>query len=212
MNARINRAPQGFVTVAEAAAELTRRGDAITAPNISRYLDRNTDIASEKIGKFRYVDLAALILHRSGNVQSHSKRASVLAPAPSPLVLDEAPDETGGANGSGISRAIQEANLRLKQLQVRDAEREEQLAVGELVPAAEVLSLMTQVAQVFLSEFERAEVSMAAQFGRPIATAFRKVRKEAQAKAADRLSRLAQADLHESVAGAIAAEQPFAGD
>lgn len=217
MNARINRAPEGFVTVAEAAAELTRRGDAITAPNVSRYLDRNTEIATQKIGKYRYVDLAALILHRSGNVQSHIKRASLLAEEPayasavaSSQPLDEAPEETGG--GSGISRAIQEANLKLKQLQVREAERDEQLAVGELVPAAEVLSIITQTAQVLLSEFERAEVAMAAQFGRPIATAFRKVRKEAQAKAADRLARLAQAHLHESVVGAIAAEKPFEGE
>lgn len=200
MNARINRAPPGFVTVAEAAAELTRRGDAITAPNVSRYLDRNTDISSEKAGKYRYVDLAALIMHRSGNVQSHAKRDAALpSPAPASVVEDDGA-EGGGSNSSGISRAIQEANLRLKNLQVRDAEREDQLAEGELVPAADVLSVVTMSLQAMISELERAEVSIAARHGRAVATDFRKSRKEAQAKAAEQLTRMAKKHLHPVVA------------
>jgi hypothetical protein len=204
MNARINRAPPGFVTVAEAAAELTRRGDAITPPNVSRYLDRNTDISSEKAGKYRYVDLAALIMHRSGNVQSHAKRDAALpSPAPASVVEDDGA-EGGGANSSGISRAIQEANLRLKNLQVRDAEREDQLAEGELVPAADVLSVVTMSLQAMISELERAEVSIAARHGRAVATDFRKSRKEAQAKAAEQLTRLAKKHLHPAVAAQLA--------
>lgn len=205
MNARINRAPPGFVTVAAAAAELTRRGDAITPPNVSRYLDRNPDIAAEKHGKYRYVDLAALILHRSGNVQSHAKRDAAL-PGPSPLpAAEDDGAESGGSTSSGISRAIQEANLRLKELQVRDAEREDQLAEGELVPAADVLSVVTMSLQAMISEFERAEVSIAARHGRAVATDFRKSRKEAQAKAAEQLMRLAKKHLHPAVAEQLTA-------
>lgn len=205
MNARINRAPPGFVTVAEAAAELTRRGDAITPPNVSRYLDRNPDIAAEKHGKYRYVDLAALILHRSGNVQSHAKRDAALpAPSSMPAAEDDGA-ESGGSTSSGISRAIQEANLRLKELQVRDAEREDQLAEGELVPAADVLSVVTMALQAMISEFERAEVSIAARHGRIVAADFRKSRKEAQAKAAEQLMRLAKKHLHPAVAEQLTA-------
>lgn len=204
MNARINRAPPGFVTVVEAAAELTRRGDAITAPNVSRYLDRNPDISAEKLGKYRYVDLAALILHRSGNVQSHAKRDAALpGPSPIPAVEDDGA-EGGGSTSSGISRAIQEANLRLKELQVRDAEREDQLAEGELVPAADVLSVVTMSLHAMISELERAEVSIAARHGRAVATDFRKARKEAQAKAAEQLTRLAKKHLHPAVAAQLA--------
>lgn len=210
MNARVSAPPSGYVKVADAAAELTRRGDAITPSNVSRYLDRNPDISSEKHGRCRFVDLATLILHRSGNIGSHAKQASSLPAEVLPPVTADDTDNTG--TGPTISRAIQEANLRLKELQVRDAEREEQLAIGELVPAAEVLSVVTQTAQVLLSEFERAEVSIASRHGRAIATDFRKVRKDAQAKAAERLAQLAQAQLHPKVATDLATTNPFASD
>lgn len=200
MNARINRAPPGFVTVAEAAAELTRRGDAIDASNVSRYLARNPEIASEKSGKFRYVDLAALIFHRGGNGQSIAKRDGQVVPD-----LVDANDEPGSSSlPPGITSEIQQANLRLKQLQVREKEREDQLAEGELVPTADVLSVVTMVMQTFIAELERAEVTIASRHGRVVSSDFRKLRKDAQTKASQRLIQLAQQHLHPAIAGEIA--------
>ncbi len=202
MNARINRAPAGYVTVAQAAAELTRRGDAITAPNVSRYLDRNPEIGTEKQGKFRYVDLAALILHRSGNVLSVGRRDE---PSGSSALLDIEADDGGAAASplTGVTSEIQQANLRLKQLQVREKEREDQLAEGEVAPVADVISVVTVAMQTFISELERAEVTIASRHGRIVATDFRKARKEAQEKAAARLAQLAEKTLHPAIADRI---------
>lgn len=199
MNARINRAPSGYVTVAQAAAELTRRGDAITAPNVSRYLDRNPEIAAEKQGKFRYVDLAALILHRSGNVQSVTKRDGPAAAPSSLLDFDGGDEPIGSPAAPGVTSEIQQANLRLKQLQVREKEREDQLAEGELVPTADVLTVVTTAMQTFIAELERAEVMVASRHGRVVAADFRKMRKDAQAKASERLKQIAQKQLHPTV-------------
>ncbi|WP_312126551.1 hypothetical protein [Brevundimonas sp.] len=212
MNARINGVPSGYVTVADAAKELGRRGDTIDASNISRYLARNPDIATIKIGKYRYVDLAALILHRGGNLQSITKRDSAVQPAPVAVPVDDTSGEGAASQGSGISRAIQEANLRLKELQVRDAERDEKIALGELVPAAEVISIVTTVAQVLIAEFERGEISIAAKHGRSVSADFRKIRKDAQTRAAERLAQLAQAQLHPSVARPLTETPTFTAE
>lgn len=207
MNARMQSAPSGFVTVAQAAAELTRRGDKIDASNVSRYLARNPDIASRKEGRCRYVDLAALILHRSGNTLSIGRRDMVPEDA-APTGLD---DDGGGVPLTpGIASEIQQANLRLKQLQVRDKEREDALAEGDLVPAADVLAVINGVMQTFVTELERVEMSIATRHGRVVAADFRKARKDAQAAASAKLKVAAEAQLHPSVSGMIAADQAAA--
>lgn len=206
MNARMDDAPSGFVTVAQAAAELTRRGDKIDASNVSRYLARNPVIASRKEGRCRYVDLAALILHRSGNVQSVSRRDLVVSDDPaSPAAEDD--DGAGLPLAPGIAGEIQQANLRLKQLQVREKEREEQLATGDLVPAADILAVLNGAMQVFVTELERVEMSIAARHGRVVAADFRKSRKDAQAAASRRLATAAAAQLHPTVAEMVKADQ-----
>ncbi|WP_292045851.1 MULTISPECIES: hypothetical protein [unclassified Brevundimonas] len=208
MNARMQSAPSGFVTVAQAAAELTRRGDKIDASNVSRYLARNPDIASRKEGRCRYVDLAALILHRSGNTLSIGRRDMVPEDA-APTGLDD--DDGGGVPLTpGIASEIQQANLRLKQLQVRDKEREDALAEGDLVPAADVLAVINGVMQTFVTELERVEMSIATRHGRVVAADFRKARKDAQAAASAKLKVAAEAQLHPSVSGMIAADQAAA--
>ncbi|WBT06679.1 hypothetical protein PFY01_03085 [Brevundimonas vesicularis] len=196
------------MTVAQAAAELTRRGDKIDASNVSRYLARNPDIASRKEGRCRYVDLAALILHRSGNTLSIGRRDMVPEDAV-PTGLDD--DDGGGVPLTpGIASEIQQANLRLKQLQVRDKEREDALAEGDLVPAADVLAVINGVMQTFVTELERVEMSIATRHGRVVAADFRKARKDAQAAASAKLKVSAEAQLHPSVSGMIAADQAAA--
>lgn len=201
MNAR--NGPTGFVTVAQAAAELTRRGDRIDASNVSRYLARNPEIASRKEGRCRYVDLAGLIVHRSGNLQSASRRDTV-----TPATLDmDLGDESGTALPPGIASEIQQANLRIKQLEVRKREREDALEVGDLVPAEQVLNVINNALATFVSELERAEVGIAALHGRSIASDFRKARKDAQQAASIKLAQTAKAEMHATVAEQVMDQQ-----
>lgn len=126
-----------------------------------------------------------------------------------PTGLDD--DDGGGVPLTpGIASEIQQANLRLKQLQVRDKEREDALAEGDLVPAADVLAVINGVMQTFVTELERVEMSIATRHGRVVAADFRKARKDAQAAASAKLKVAAEAQLHPSVSGMIAADQAAA--
>jgi hypothetical protein len=128
------------VTVADAAAALTAAGDKIDPSNVSRYLARFPELPQEKHGKFRFLDLAALVAHRGTNVLVSEKRvARELPDGPPPPqitaglageVEDEADDE-GGATPSGGS-ALNEANLQLKRLQIRDRELDLRVKEGSL--------------------------------------------------------------------------------
>lgn len=203
MNARTGSSgPTGFVTVAQAAAELTRRGDKIDASNVSRYLARNPDIPSRREGRCRFVDLAELILHRSGNSQSASRRDAL---APVAVGVD---DEDGSVGlPVGIASEIQQANLRIKQLEVRKREREDALDVGALVPADQVLTVVNTAMAALVSELERQEVEIAARFGRDISAAFRRARKDAQQKASEKLALAAKAAMHANVAEQLMAPE-----
>ncbi|TAJ46028.1 MAG: hypothetical protein EPO54_06100 [Brevundimonas sp.] len=196
---------EGWVSVADASKALTAMGDVIDASNVSKYLLRNEDIPQERVGKFRYVELASLILHRGGNLQSVSRRDLTEG-----LKRGNVDDGEEAALPPGIASEIQQANLRLKQLQVRDKEREDALAVGDLVPASDVLAVINGVMQTFVTELERVEMSIATRHGRVVAADFRKARKDAQAAASSKLKVAAEAQLHPSVSGMIAADQAAA--
>lgn len=205
MNAR-TQPPAGWVTVAEAAAALTKEGDTIDPSNVSRYLARWEDVPSEKRGKFRYVDLAALRRHRRGNVLSIEKREA-RDDAPAALLFQASAlieDEDGEDAPLGVGPEIQQANLRLKKLLVRQREREDLQAEGELVPLAEVVAITSGALATFVTELERAEQAIAGVHGREIATVFRKARKAAQAKAAAQLVALAREQTHPAVAPVLA--------
>lgn len=203
MTARVDQSPTGFVTVAQAAEELTRRGDRIDPSNVSRYLARNPEIASRKDGRCRYVDLAALIMHRSGNLLSAARRDAGIDEDQD---LDD-PDSVVGLP-TGVASEIQQANLRIKQLQVRRAEREDALEVGDLVPAEQVLTVINTVMAIFVSELERAEVGIASLHGRPVAADFRKARKAAQSAAAAKLVMASKAEMHATVAEQVMENLP----
>lgn len=198
MNAR-TESPAGWVTVAEAAAALTKEGDPIDPSNVSRYLARWPDVPSAKRGKYRFVDLAALRRHRQGNVLSIEKRESrdeALARQSQPLAsspVHQADDvEDDDDLPLGIGPEIQQANLRLKLLQVREKERADAIAEGELVPLPEVVALVSGAFDLFVAELERSEQAVAGKHGREVAATFRRSRKEAQAKASARLRQLAR--------------------
>lgn len=186
---------EGWVSVADASKALTAMGDAIDASNVSKYLLRNADIPQERVGKFRYVELSALILHRGGNFQSVSRREVTEGARPA---IDEDAEEA--SLPPGIASEIQQATLRIKQLEVRKREREDALEVGDLVPAEQVLTVINYALATFVSELERAEVSIAGLHGRVVAADFRRARKDAQRSASTKLAQTAKAEMHAKVA------------
>lgn len=220
MDAR-NAPHEGWVTVADAAKALSAAGDLITAPNISRYLDRALDIPTEKKGKFRWVDLGALAAHRGTNILVGEKRAArgledepgaiaaqlPLAPrAPAAEADDEDADDTVG--GASKSSAINQANLRLKELAIRAKEREELIELGDLVPLPDVVALLSETFTTFIGELEREEASVALTLGRDAAAEFRRARKAAQQAASDTLVRVARERLKPLAVEAATEAQP----
>ncbi len=188
-----------WVTVADAAARLTEAGDKIDASNVSRYLARHADIPSRKDGKFRYIDLMALAAHRKVNVFvadkqtargiEHAERpAALLALLQQPAAPDEADPTLAGIN------------LALKKLDLRQKQREQDLADGKVVPDHEVLTLISTVLQTFVAALERQEATVAQQYGREVAARFRQSRKAAQADAARRMGELASKHLPSALA------------
>ena len=151
MSARTS-APAGWVTVAAAAAALTRAGDKIDASNVSRYLARNSDIPSRKDGRCRFVDLAALMAHRNTSVFVGDKRQArdlvdamiePTAPARRAAAPAEMEDEDERAPPAGSE--LSQANLELKRLQVREKQLEMRVREGELIEAAEVQAVLAGV-------------------------------------------------------------------
>lgn len=206
----------GWVTVVKAAAALTDSRDPIDASNVSRYLARFPEIPQRKVGKFRYVDLVALRQHRAGNVLVSEKQASrEVAPVKVNAVraapIEPIDDEDGDDANNLVGSAVQQANLRLKNLQIRERELDIAEREGALIADVEVLALLSGTMEAFVAALEREEVSIATNHGREFASAFRKGRKNAQAVAAGKLLELAQKFLPDSLAGRVA-EGPPAGE
>lgn len=199
MNAAGPRA--GWVTVAAAAAALTQAGDDIDPSNVSRYLARFSDIPSEKVGKYRWLDLAALVRHRADNVLVGEKRgARDLDPAQSVAPVGErrsrlVVDADDDLDDAAPTSAIGTANLTLKHLAIRDKELDLAERQGELVKADEVLAMLGGVLEALVSELERQEMLITTDFGREVGAAVRKSRRAAQAHAARRLGELAKIHL-----------------
>lgn len=207
--------PEGrtLVTIAKAAELLTKAGDPITAPNVSRYVERwGESIWSEKRGRTRMVDLAELIEHRRTNVQVADKQsargvelapspvipAAVVPPPPAPVATPEdAPDDCADPESLG------ELNRALKQLELRKRKREEDLADGSVIAADEVLRLISTALATMVTGFEQQEPVIAQRFGRDTASAFRQCRKNAQAQAARTLIDLAKRCLPETMIAAV---------
>lgn len=189
-------APDGapnWVTVADAARQLTATGDEIDASNVSRYLKRFRDIPQKREGKFRYVDLTALVAHRAVNVRVSDKQAarSITVPPPSPR--EGAPD-SGGEGDTGTPR-LGAINLALKELELSKRQREEALAAGTVIHASEVLELISATLRALVGGMETGEATIAQRYGREIAAEFRRLRKSAQGSASSRLGELARKHL-----------------
>lgn len=206
----------GWVTVARAAAALTDSGDQIDASNVSRYLARFPEIPQRKVGKFRYVDLVQLRQHRGGNVLVSEKQASrEMVPAAAPAVrrapVEAFDDEEGDDSSNQVGSAVQQANLRLKNLQIRERELDIAEREGALIPDHEVLALVSGAMETFVSALEREEVAIATNHGRESGAIFRRGRKAAQAVTAAKILELAQKLMPDPVAARLA-EAPRAGD
>lgn len=203
---------EGWVTVAAAAEALTKAGDKIDASNVSRYLARFPEIPQEKAGRCRFVDLAALVAHRGGNVLVEEKRAArelspieaLAAEEARPVAVEPEADEDEEAEESGDRASPTNlANARLKELAIREKEADWAERIGKLVPDHEVLSLVSGVMATFIGELERQEGLIAARMGRDAAAEFRKVRKAAQLAASSRLVELAQKHLKPGTAALV---------
>ena len=216
MNARAPH--EVWVTVAAAAEALTKAGDKITAPNVSRYLARFRDIPQQQSGKYRFVDLAALFKHRNTNVLVDEKRAArETAPAEEPeraprRPLDEAEDDPEPR--SPQNSELNEANVHLKRLRIREAQLDLDEREGRLIPDSEVLALVAGVMETLIAELERQETQIAGSHGRDVAAACRRARKAAQTSASSKLAELARkhlpAHLAAAATGAPTAETPRA--
>lgn len=184
-----------WVTVADAAKALTAAGDTIDASNVSRYLARHADIPSKKEGKFRRVDLKSLAEHRKVNIFVADKQSArgieAGGDAPAPLL----PMQGSSVAADDSDPSLGDVNLALKKLDLRQKQRDQDLADGKVVPDTEVLTLISTVLQSFVAALERQEATIAQQYGREVAARFRQCRKAAQADAARRLGELAKKHL-----------------
>lgn len=180
---------QGWVTVAAAAAALTSAGDKIDASNVSRYLARNPEIGQERVGKYRYVDLPALVAHRNTSVFVADKRQSR-------DLVDSGggPGEAADAAPPATSSTLSGVNVELKQLELRRKLREDAIVAGTLVPADEVRILCSGVLEAFVAELTRQENHLTAKLGRDVGAQIRKAHRTARAAAADRLASAAAAN------------------
>ena len=96
--------------------------------------------------------------------------------------------ESGGSE-------LNQANVRLKQLAIRERELDLDERAGLLVPRAEVLALVSGVTTTLVEELERQETLLAATMDRATIGAFRAARKAAQAAASAKLVELASKSL-----------------
>lgn len=196
----------GWVTVAAAAAELTRAGDTIDASNVSRYLARNLDIPQEKDGKFRFVDLAALKAHRGSSLFVSDKRqARDLEPdrpvrTPVAAELDDAPDDQGPARGGS---ELQATNLELRQIELRRKRREEEVEDGRLIPLEELQTVTNAMMGAFVAELARQEQVLTAKLGREAGLEIRRAHRTARSSAAARLIEAAQQSLQPTAAAQL---------
>jgi hypothetical protein len=207
-----------WVSVAEAARLLSASGDKIDASNVSRYLARFPAIPTRKDGKFRMVNLDALLAHRAENVQVADRQAArgmMVAAAPPlqpALVAPSAEPEQDAPAGS----PMQAINLQIKELELRRKKREEDLADGTVIAAAEVIALISATMTAFVGALARQEVEFTQRHGKVIGSEFRRARKSAQADAARHLSDLANkhlpAAMRSDAMAAVPKEAELVGD
>lgn len=202
MTAR-NRPRPGWVTLAAAAAALTEAGDPITAPNVSRYLDRNPEVPQEKGAKFRFVDLEALKAHRSSSVFVAEKREArdlgeLDRPraAFAPARATDQDEETTDRPGSPMAQAKLEAQL----LDLKRKRREDEIEEGRLVPVEDLQTVISGMMGAFTAELARQEAAFTLKYGADVGVAFRKAVRDARAKAAERLKAAAEEVLHPKAA------------
>lgn len=203
---------EGWVTVAAAAAALTKAGDRIDASNVSRYLARNSDVPQRREGKFRFVDLAALMKHRNTSIFVADKRdARDLAPT-----FEPGPSVTALANASPVEdipneggSALQQANVELKLIELRRKQREEAVEQGQFIPAEDLQAVVMGMMEAFTSELSRQEVALSAKLGREAGAEIRKAHRAARSAASARLIEAAREHLKPGAAGHLVMTPPL---
>ncbi|PZO07640.1 MAG: hypothetical protein DCF29_03835 [Alphaproteobacteria bacterium] len=206
MSAR-NPPEPGWVTVAAAAAALTRQGDTIDASNVSRYLARNPDVPQRKDGKFRYVDLAALTRHRSSSVFVADKRiAREIEPVPAtrtafaPAASYDVDDEGPASGGSALTAG----KVELQQIELRRKRREEDVEAGRLIPIDDLRIVVSAMMGAYTAELARQEQALTAKLGAGAGAEIRKAIRAARTAATTRLIEAAKEQLHDTAASHVA--------
>ncbi len=146
---------EDWISITEAAARLTARGDAVDRSTLSRYLKQHSEaLALRPSGKSNLVEFGALLEHRQANVRLRPVAAQ---PSPAPTTAGRvgapAPRFAGSQSDGAARKAQADAELREMDL----AERRKELTL-----VAEVDQAGRDAVVLMQSAFERAVESEAA--------------------------------------------------
>lgn len=144
-----------WISITEAAARLTARGDAVDRSTLSRYLKQHSEaLALRPSGKSNLVEFGALLEHRQANVRLRPIAAQPSAtPAAAGRAGAPAPRFAGSQSDGAARKAQADAELREMDL----AERRKELTL-----VAEVDQAGRDAVVLMQSAFERAVEAEAA--------------------------------------------------
>lgn len=146
---------EDWISITEAAARLTARGDAVDRSTLSRYLKQHSEALSLRpSGKSNLVEFGALLEHRQANVRL---RPIAVQPSITPSTAGRAGASSprfAGSQSDGAARKAQ-ADAELREMDL--AERRKELTL-----VAEVDQAGRDAVVLMQSAFERAVESEAA--------------------------------------------------
>ncbi|MGM4919522.1 hypothetical protein [Tardiphaga sp. 813_E8_N1_3] len=135
-----------WISITDAAARLSKAGDAIDRSSLSRYLKQHSEaLPVQRQGKSNLVEFGALQMHRSENVRI---RSSAVAEDAAPGGTREQGTRFRGSQSEGTARKAQ-ADALWREMDV--AER-----IGTLTPVAEIDKGARDAFALMLSAFDRA--------------------------------------------------------
>lgn len=146
---------EDWISITEAAARLTARGDAVDRSTLSRYLKQHSEaLALRPSGKSNLVEFDALLEHRQANIRLRPMAAAPTSAPPSAARGGVLAQRFAGSQSDGAARKAQ-ADAELREMDL--AERRKELTL-----VAEVDQAGRDAVVLMQSAFERAVESEAA--------------------------------------------------
>lgn len=146
---------EDWISITEAAARLTARGDAVDRSTLSRYLKQHSEaLALRPSGKSNLVEFGALLEHRQANIRLRPIAAAPTSAPPSAARGGMPAQRFAGSQSDGAARKAQ-ADAELREMDL--AERRKELTL-----VAEVDQAGRDAVVLMQSAFERAVESEAA--------------------------------------------------